>query len=175
MQQTGRAALGRYAARGKQYLVMLRPVGDALVMQQLHYADEIRPRTEVPIGEGQVKEAELKLAVQLVEQISTDEFRPESYQDDVRQRVRALIERKVAGEEISVSPAETRQGAQIIDLMEALKASLTSRGAPGRGESASPAVTAVAASEKRRPAKRAPSVGSARKSARDKTSKSSGA
>jgi DNA end-binding protein Ku len=175
MQQTGRAALGRYAARGKQYLVMLRPVGDALVMQQLHYADEIRPRTEVPIGEGQVKEAELKLAVQLVEQISTDEFRPESYQDDVRQRVRSLIEKKVAGEEISVSPAETRQGAQIIDLMEALKASLTSRGAPGRGESASPAVTAVAASEKRRPAKRAPSVGSARKSARDKTSKSSGA
>jgi DNA end-binding protein Ku len=175
MQQTGRAALGRYAARGKQYLVMLRPVGDALVMQQLHYADEIRPRTEVPIGEGQVKEAELKLAVQLVEQISTDEFRPESYQDDVRQRVRSLIEKKVAGEEISVPPAETHQGAQIIDLMEALKASLASRGASGRGESPSAAVTAVAASEKRRPAKRAPSVGSARKSARDKTSKSSGA
>jgi DNA end-binding protein Ku len=170
MQQTGRAALGRYAARGKQYLVMLRPVGDALVMQQLHYADEIRPRSEVPIGEGQVKEAELKLAVQLVEQISTDEFQPENYQDDVRQRVRSLIEKKVAGEEISVPAAETHQGAQIIDLMEALKASLASRGAPQPA-----AVTAVAASEKRRPAKRAPSVTSARKGAREKTSKSSGA
>ncbi len=149
MEQTGRAALGRYAARGKQYLVMLRPVGDALVMQQLHYVDEIRPRSEVPVGEGQVKDAELKLAVQLVEQISTDEFRPEGYHDDVRQRQRELIEKKVAGEEISVAPAETHQGAQIIDLMEALKASLSSRGASARGEPAPAAVSAAASSERR--------------------------
>ncbi len=175
MEQTGRAALGRYAARGKQYLVMLRPVGDALVMQQLHYAEEIRPRSEVPLGEGQVKEAELKLAVQLVEQISTDEFRPESYQDDVRQRVRNLIQKKVDGEEISVAPAETHQGAQIIDLMEALKASLSSRGASGRGEPAPAPVSAVASSERRRPAKRAPSPASPRKSTREKASKLSGA
>jgi DNA end-binding protein Ku len=175
MQQTGRAALGRYAARGKQYLVMLRPIGDALVMQQLHYADEIRPRTEVPLGDGQVKDAELKLAVQLVEQISTDDFRPDSYQDDVRVRMRELIEKKVAGEQISVAPAETHQGAQIIDLMEALKASLASRGDSERGQPA-PAIASVAAgSEKRRPAKRAPSAASTRKGAREKTSKSSGA
>src|ERR1043165_9904889 len=59
MIETGRAALGRYAARGKQYLVMLRPIGDALVMQQLHYADEVRPFAEVPLATGEVKDAEL--------------------------------------------------------------------------------------------------------------------
>jgi DNA end-binding protein Ku len=175
MEQTGRAALGRYAARGKQYLVMLRPVGDALVMQQLHYAEEIRPRSEVPVGDGQVKDAELKLAVQLVEQISTDEFRPEGYQDDVRARARELIQKKVEGEEISVAPAESHRGAQIIDLMEALKASLSSRGASARGEPEPASVSAVASSERRRPAKRAPSAAAPRKSTREKTSKLSGA
>jgi DNA end-binding protein Ku len=175
MEQTGRAALGRYAARGKQYLVMLRPVGDALVMQQLHYVDEIRPRSEVPVGEGRVKDAELKLAVQLVEQISTDEFRPEGYHDEVRQRQRELIEKKVAGEDISVAPAETQQGAQIIDLMEALKASLSSRGASARGEAASAVASAAASSERRKPAKRAPSAAAPRKGTREKTSKISGA
>ena len=175
MLETGRAALARYAARGKQYLVMLRPVGDALVMQQLHYADEIRPRSEVPIGDGQVKDAELKLAVQLVEQISSDAFQPENYQDDVRRRVRELIQKKDEGEEISAPPPEARHGAQIIDLMEALKASLASKGPKGRAEPAPTAISAVAVSEKRRPAKRAPRVASARKAAREKISKSSGA
>jgi DNA end-binding protein Ku len=168
MHETDRAALGRYAARGKQYLVMLRPVGDALVMQQLHYADEIRPQSEVPIGDADVKDAELKLAVQLVEQISTDTFRPESYQDDVRTRVRELIQKKVEGEDISAPPPETRQGAQIIDLMEALKASLSAKRTepqPARGSDA----------EKRKPARHSPRAAASRKSTREKSTKSSGA
>ena len=168
MHETDRAALGRYAARGKQYLVMLRPVGDALVMQQLHYADEIRPQSEVPIGDADVKDAELKLAVQLVEQISTDSFRPESYQDDVRTRMRELIQKKVDGEEISAPPPETRQGAQIIDLMEALKASLSAK----RTE---PQPTRGAAAEKRKPARHSPRAATSRKSNREKSTKSSGA
>jgi DNA end-binding protein Ku len=170
MLETGRAALGRYAARGKQYLVMLRPVGDALVMQQLHYADEIRPRSEVPVGDAQVKDAELKLAVQLVEQISTDSFQPEAYEDDVRKRVRALIQKKVDGEEITAAAPEVRPGAQIIDLMEALKASLgAKRGAP------QPAKAAAAESEKRRPARHSPRADGSRKAAREKSSKTAGA
>jgi DNA end-binding protein Ku len=81
MEKTGRCALARWAARGKQYLVLLRPMGRGIVMQQLLYADEVRGMDEIPTGESEVKEAELGLAVQLVEQIASDRFRPESYED----------------------------------------------------------------------------------------------
>jgi DNA end-binding protein Ku len=146
MKQTGRAALGKYAARGRMYLVLLRPKDGGLVMQQLHYADEIRSADEIPIGEGEVKEPELKLAVQLVDQITTDTFRPEAYEDEVRKRVKDLIQRKVEGEEISLAPVEAAKGGRVIDLMEALKASLASKGG---------APAAKTADEERRPARRA--------------------
>jgi len=84
MKQTGRAALARWSARGKQYLVLIRPAGKGLVMQQLLYADEVRSISEVPIEDAEVREAELKLAVKIVEQIARDEFHPESYEDEVR-------------------------------------------------------------------------------------------
>ena len=86
MRQTGRSALAKWAARGKQYLVLVRAVKGGLVMQQLVYADEVRSFSEVPVGDAEVKDSELKLALQLVEQIASDEFRPESYEDDVRKR-----------------------------------------------------------------------------------------
>jgi len=131
MRQSGRAAIARYAARDRLYLVMLRPVtgpsASGLVMQQLLYADEVRPLAEVPIPEGQSSEAELKLASQVVEQIATDAFDPAAYRNDMRERMQAEIERKIAGREIAVSTAP-EQPAQIIDLMEALKASLAARG-----------------------------------------------
>ena len=127
MKQTGRAALAKWAARGKQYLVMIRPVGNGLVMQQLLYKDEVRPISEVPIGDAELKDTELKLAVQLVEQIANDEFKPENYEDDVRKRYHEAIQRKVDGQEITAAPEAPK--AQIIDLMEALKASLASKNA----------------------------------------------
>ncbi|HEV8580844.1 MAG TPA: Ku protein [Thermoanaerobaculia bacterium] len=125
MKQTGRAALARYQARGKDQLVLLRPYQNGLVMQQLRYADELRDFSEVPIGPAnlEVKESELKLAMQLIEQVANDEFHPENYEDKQRQQVRDLIERKVKGEEITAAPAEAPK-AQVIDLMAALKASL---------------------------------------------------
>ena len=134
MSGTGRAAIASYAARDRQYLVMLRPApgpktgGKGLVMQQLLYADEVRPFAEVPIPEGQVSEPELKLASQVVEQISSETFDPTAYHSDMRARLQAEIERKVAGHEIAVTTTE--QPAPIIDLMEALKASLAARGHP---------------------------------------------
>lgn len=124
MKQTGLSAIGRYAARGKQYLIMLSPLGDAIVMEQLHYADEVRPLSEIPIPEGDVKESELKLAMNLVQQLATDEFHPENYKDDVRGRVLDLINQKIEGQDITTSTAEEAPAAQIIDLMAALKASL---------------------------------------------------
>jgi DNA end-binding protein Ku len=125
MKKTGRAALAKWAARGKQYLVMIRPVGNGLVMQQLLYKDEVRPFSEVPIEDAEVKETELKLAVQLVEQIASDEFRPENYEDEVRKRYHEAIQKKVEGQEITAAPEAPR--AQIVDLMEALKASLAAK------------------------------------------------
>lgn len=125
MKETGRVALARYVARGKDQLVLLRPYQNGLVMQQLRYADELRDFSEVPIGPAnlEVKESELKLAIQLIEQVAADEFHPENYEDKQRQQVRELIERKVKGEEITAAPAEAPK-AQVIDLMAALKASL---------------------------------------------------
>ena len=123
MEKTGRAALAKYAVRGKQYLVLVRPVEEGLVMQQLRYADEIRAITDIPLGEGEVEEKELKLAVQLVEQIASDEFIPANYEDEVRSRIEEAIRAKVEGQEITAEPAEAPK-ARIIDLMEALKASL---------------------------------------------------
>jgi DNA end-binding protein Ku len=133
MLQTSRAALASYAARGKDYLVLVRPFQGGLIMQQLRYHDELRPFSEVPVGATEVKDAELKLAVQLVEQIASDDFTPEKYEDSVRLRTRALIEKKIQGEEIHAAPDEAPR-AQVIDLMAALKASLGA--APARPERA---------------------------------------
>jgi DNA end-binding protein Ku len=129
MRQTGRAALARYAARGKDYLVLVRPFEEGLIMQQLYYGNEVRSFSEVPFDEAEIRDGELALAVQLVEQIASDEFDPMAYEDEVKKQVRELIERKVQGEEI-VAAAPQEPKAQIIDLMDALKASLGEREAP---------------------------------------------
>ena len=123
LKKTGRAGLGQYAARGRQHLVLLRPRDGVLVMEQLYYSDELRSPKEVPLGEGEVKPAELNLAVQIIEQGATEEFLPEQYQDTVRERVLEAIQKKVEGQEITAEP-EPEKGGKILDRMEALKASL---------------------------------------------------
>jgi DNA end-binding protein Ku len=128
MKQTGRCALAKWAARGKQYLVLIRPATDGLVMQQLLYKDEVKPFSEVGVPDAEIKDPELKLAIQLVEQIATDEFKPENYEDEVRKRMHDAIQRKVEGQEITVAAEQPK--AQIIDLMEALKASLAGKSTP---------------------------------------------
>jgi DNA end-binding protein Ku len=137
LKKTGRAALGQYAARGRQNLVLVRPMENVLVMEQLHYADELRASTEVPLGEGEIKPAELNLAVQFIEQAATDEFKPASYRDTVRERVLEAIQQKVEGQEITAEP-EQQKGAKILDLMEALKASLAKGGSGGAKKEAKP-------------------------------------
>lgn len=123
LEETQLAAVGQYAARGQQYIVLLRPVNGVLVMEQLHYADEIRPISEVPVQAGEVKPIELEMAKQLIDQTSTDEFHPEKYKDTVRERVLEAIQKKIDGQDITTeAPADA--GGKIIDIMEALKASL---------------------------------------------------
>ena len=159
MQDSGRVALAKYAARGKGYLVLLRPMKGGLVMHQLHYPDEIRSIDEIEIAELDVKEQELKLARQLIDQIANDEFRPQNYTDEVRKRMEEQIQRKVEGHEITTAPEDTSKG-KIIDLMEALKASLAEPGA-GRGKSKADAKPA----DERKPAKQAPRLTAVKKKA----------
>jgi len=152
MTETGRCGLAKYAARGKQYLVVVRPVTGhegGLMMQQLNYADEIRSFADVEVPDAEVKDAELKLAIMLTDQIASDEFHPENYKDEVKERVENLIKRKIDGQEISESKIEAPK-TQVIDLMEALKASLAARG--GRGGRQKEAASAKA---ERKPAVRA--------------------
>ncbi len=134
MRQTGQTAVGRYAARGKQYIVQLRAVPGGLVMQQLLYQPEVRTIDELGIEAAPVRDTELALAKQLIGQISSNVFDPGRYEDDVRKRIEATVQRKVEGEQIAISPSAPETGAQVIDLMEALRASLEktkgSRAAP---------------------------------------------
>lgn len=130
MSRARRCALAKWAARGKQYLVMLRPFDRGLVMQVLHYADEVRPFSVIPVGDAVIRDEELKLAMQLVERVSSEEFRPEAYVDDVRARYHDAIKKKVDGQEISAVATPAAPRGQIIDLMAALKASLDRRARP---------------------------------------------
>jgi DNA end-binding protein Ku len=125
LEETGRWAVAKYAARGKGYLVVIRPLGKGLVMQQLYYPNEIRAIDEIDIGDAEVKDNELRMAIQLAEMSASDEFHPENYRDEVQERIRGLIQMKIEGEEITSALTEEPK-AQVIDLMEALRASLGS-------------------------------------------------
>lgn len=146
-----RCAIGRWSARGKQFIVMIRPVKDGLVMQQLLYADEVRSILDIDIATADVKDVELKLAQQLIEQQASNTFDPGAYTDDVRARIEAAVQKKVDGEQITSVEMPESGGAQIIDLMQALRASLDKKSASPSAGKAAPAAKAA-----RKPAKAAP-------------------
>jgi DNA end-binding protein Ku len=123
MIETGLVGVASYSARGKQYIVSLRPFNNGLIMHQLRYAEEVKPWAEVPLPDlPELKPAELGLAKQIIQQIAHETFAPEKYTDEVQARMRELIAKKVEGQEIIATP-EAPTG-KVIDLMEALKASL---------------------------------------------------
>jgi DNA end-binding protein Ku len=126
MKDARKAALAQYAARGKDYLVLLRSTGSRQMMQQLYHADEVRPLEEVPAPARKSSPAELKLAQQLIDQVSSEEFEPEKYTDEVRKRIEQLIAAKAKGQKIEAPAA--RPKAEVVDLMEALKKSLGQAG-----------------------------------------------
>src|SRR3954467_14260762 len=149
LRESKRCAVGRWAARGKQYIVMIRPVDDGLVMQQLMYAGEVRPISEIDIPKMDVRDAELKLAKQLIDQQTSATFDPSQYTDEVSTRIEEAVQRKVEGQEITMAEAPEPGGAKVIDLMEALRASLEKKGVKPAAKS-EPA-------KGRKPAKRAQS------------------
>jgi DNA end-binding protein Ku len=128
MRKSGRCALARWTSKGKQYVVQIRPAEDGLVLQQLLYAEEVRSLKDLNIEPVDVSPAELQLALQLIDQITEDHYDPSNFKDEEKQRVLAAIDRKIEGKQVVASAhAETGTTAQVIDLVDALRASLGQR------------------------------------------------
>ncbi len=156
--ETGRAALANYAARGKSYLVLVRPYreGDSegLIMEQLKHQDELRSFAEVPLDPCQVNEQELELAKTIIGQRLNEHFEPAGYEDRVRSKMMEQIQQKIDGQEITLPPEEAPES-KIVDLMEALKASVSGSPKAGGKKAASKPARKPAAKAKK-PAARAP-------------------
>ena len=159
MRESGRCALAKWAWKAKQYVVQVRFAEDGLVLQQLLYADEVRSMKELEIEKVQVSAAELKLAMQLIDQISEDTYDPTMFEDEEKKRILAAIDGKIAGKQIVANePHETGSsggGAQVIDLVEALRASLGTRGAKAAPVVAAVATAAAEPTKERKGVKRA--------------------
>src|SRR5262245_31822709 len=129
MRKSSRCALARWSWRAKQYVVQIRAAEDGLVLQQLLYADEVRSLKDIDIEKADYSQAELNLALQLIEQNAEESYDPKQFQDEEKKRILAAIDEKIAGKQIVATEApEAPAGAQVIDLMEALRASLGKKG-----------------------------------------------
>jgi DNA end-binding protein Ku len=170
MLESGRCALARWAWKGKQYVVQVRPGDGGLVLQQLLYAEEVRSMKDLEIEKAEIQKPELQLALQLIDQISADAYDPAAYQDEEKKRILAAIDDKIAGKQVVATDGqEPAASAQVIDLVEALRASLAPRKAAAKPAVASAATTAApqtataptqaaAPSKERKAAKRAPAT-----------------
>lgn len=159
MRKTGTCALATWVWKGKQYMVQVRANHDGLVLQQLLYADEVRSMADLNVERTDIRPAELTLAEQLIEQSTVEAYDPAAYQDEEKQRVLAEIDKKIEGKKITVSATAERpsEGGEVIDLMAALKASLSKSQAaakkPAR-ETAAPRKGAKRATEAATPIRR---------------------
>jgi len=124
LRESKRCAVGRWATRGREHVVILRPMENGLVLHQLHFAPEVVPISELEVEETKVRDAELKLAQQLIDQQTAERFEPTAYTDEVKARIEAAIQKKVEGEEITLAEPTPAGDGKVIDLMEALRASL---------------------------------------------------
>jgi DNA end-binding protein Ku len=179
LRESGQCAIGKWAARGREHVVVIRPMDVGLAMHQLHFQAEVRTMKDLGIEPANVSEAELKLARQLIGQQSAKVFDAASYVDEFKGRVEAAIQKKVEGKEISLAerPAATKGGGNVIDLMDMLRASLQARGSSDTAAARNGSARNGGAGEleARKPPKRAAKVpakrtaaksGAARKSSR---------
>jgi DNA end-binding protein Ku len=159
MQESGRCALARWNWKGKQHVVQVRGTPEGLILQQLLYAEEVRSLKDLDIEKVDVSAAELQLALQLIDQIAKDAYDPSEFHDTEKKRVLAAIDDKIAGKQVvATEPQEAVTTGQVIDLMDALRASLGKKVAPTSTMPASPksaeTIPAEALAE-RKPARRA--------------------
>jgi DNA end-binding protein Ku len=130
MARSHQVAVARFVMRGKENIVLVRAAQDGLMLHTMYFADEVRNFGEIDKGQSaKIRENEIELALQLISGLASDDFKPEHYRDEYRQRVLDLIESKVAGKEITTAPAPAPKASQVIDLAEALRQSLAKRGA----------------------------------------------
>ncbi len=165
MRSSGKSALARWSWKAKQYVVQVRATDEGLVLQQLLYAEEVRSFGELNIEPVTISPPELQLALQLIDQISEPAYDPAQFKDEERQRVLAAIDAKIAGQQViaSTHTEEAPVGAQVIDLMAALQASLGKKQPATSAKGAAPqkAVTplvAVGETKVRKAVKRAPAA-----------------
>jgi DNA end-binding protein Ku len=131
--ESHRCALAKWASKGKTHIVLVRPASEGMIFQQLFYADEIRSLADLHIEQVAVSDAELSLALRIIEQGTEDNYDPAAYEDEEKKRVLAAIDQKIEGKQvISAEPVEPDSGGQVIDLMEALRASLAKGGAKAK-------------------------------------------
>ena len=161
MRKSGRCALAKWSWKAKQYVVQVRPAEDGLILQQLLYADEVRSLKDLDIESVTVSATELQLALQLIDQISEDSYDPAQYEDEEKKRVLAAIDEKISGKQIVASAHnEEPSTGQVIDLMDALRASIGRRpsvAATGKANGKSPPakVTTLPDAKERKSARRA--------------------
>ena len=125
MTKSGRVAIAELVSRGKEQLVLIRPYRKGLVLHTMYYGDEVRDFKQVPKGDNvKVSEKELELGVGLIDRLTSEEFNPESYKDEYRIRVLAMLDEKSKGKEIVIGAAPAPKRGQVIDIMEALKRSM---------------------------------------------------
>jgi len=151
MQETGRVALGHHIARGKSHLVLVRPYKDGLMMHQVFYSNEVRDFGDIDIGDDVAfRDTETEMARQLIEQLSVDRFEPDKFRDEFRARVLQAVEEKIAGHEITTTPEAPQ--AKVIDLFEALKASVEQSQATGKRKLKPPKKAAAKKTRKKKAA-----------------------
>jgi len=160
MQKTKTVAIGRYWTRGREQLVVIRPYRrKGLVMHYAYYANEVRDFDEIGVpSAGEFKDVEIDLATKLIEQLEAKEFKADKFRDEYEDRVRAAVEAKISGQEVVV--AEEAPKAQIIDLFEALKRSLSA--GPAKSEEGEGAPPSVKPPKKAEPREEAPAAAPAR-------------
>jgi len=130
MAQAEQVAVAKFVMRGKESLVLIRAGREGLLLHTMFFADEVRSFADVDKGQSaNIREGELQLALQLIRGLASEQFKPEQYKDEYRARVTDMLERKVEGREIVAAPAPAERP-RVIDLMDALKASLAKRGLP---------------------------------------------
>ncbi len=125
MRRTGRAAVGRFVLSRREHLALVRPAGDALVLELLFYPEDVRPKDEIEdrVRGTEVLQRELDVATQLVESLSRP-FDPAEFENERNRELQALVERKRAGDEVAMAPEPRPSAAPVPDLMEALEASV---------------------------------------------------
>ncbi|CAN7734250.1 Ku protein [Caballeronia sp. LjRoot29] len=163
MRESERCALAKWSYKGKTRVVQVRPAEDGMVFQQLLFADEVRALSDLHIEDEAVTDKELQLALQIIDQVSEDAYDPTAYEDEEKKRILEAIDQKIAGKQIVSPEAPAGQsGGQVIDLMEALRASLTANKSkktppakPSAARKAPPAEVESLAAKPRRPVKRA--------------------